>query len=96
MVIILFCTTLASLIYLNVLQSQNTGEKLKAFYILQKNMRDAESKADFLDADLKEEGFLVRKTCKVYKNDKNLVEVKLSAENEAGREVARINRIIVQ
>jgi Tfp pilus assembly protein PilV len=96
MVIILCCSTMATLIYMNILQSQNTSEKLRAFYILQKTAAASEQKADFLDAELSEGGFIIRKTCRPYNGRKNLIELKLNATNERGKVVSELNKVILQ
>src|ERR1700741_2419287 len=95
MVIILFCTTLATVIYLNILKSQNTGEKLRAFYVLKKAAETAENKTDFMDSELKENGFTIRKICKSYKNNPSLIEIRLTATNEEGKVLIYMNKIVL-
>ena len=96
LVITLFCTTLATLIYLNILNSQNTAEKLRAFYVLQKMATTIEIKSEFLDAETNEDTFVIKKTCKPYANNPSLIELKLTARNESGRLICSLNKIILQ
>jgi hypothetical protein len=82
--IILVCSTLAALIYSNVLSSQNTAQKYKACCIADELMESSVKKKDFLDVLLGQEGMKISKKCTPYKSDKNLIQVEVSvrAENQ--------------
>lgn len=95
MVIIIFCTTLAALIYLNVLSSQNTAQKLRAFYISKEVVLQSVSGKDFLDAAFKKDGLQVDKSCKPYKENSDLICIRVILKDEDGRKLWEQNEIVI-
>lgn len=84
MTIILFCSTLAALVYSNVLSSQNTAQKTRAYYVSRQVFDQALAKKNFLDLSEENEGLRVEKKCKPYKGDNGLIwiNVKVYSEKE--------------
>lgn len=84
MVIILFCSTLATVVYLNVLQSQNTAQKLKAYYLAEEILQETVKKKNYLDLNLQSGEFMLDKSCKPYKGAE-LLELTIVIRNADGR-----------
>lgn len=85
MTVILFCSTLAVMIYTNVLSSQNGAQKLRACYISKEVIGQSLAKKDFLDASLGLEGMKIEKTCKPYKGDNSLIALQVVIKTEEGK-----------
>ncbi len=84
MTIILFCSTLAVMIYTRVLSSQNGVQRLRAFYIACEVIDKSCSKKDFLDASLGIQGMKIEKACKPYKGDNDLIDMRVTVKAENG------------
>ena len=94
MVILLFCTSLATTIYINVLQSQSTGEKINTYLKLQELSSQIEKEKDFLDKEWEENGFNFKKTCKPFKGNDAIIVLKLEAKNPNKKTVTEYKKII--
>jgi Tfp pilus assembly protein PilV len=95
MVIILSCSSLATVIYLNILRSQNSAEKLKAYRILKQVQQETESKANFINEETTVDVFTVKKDCKPYHSDMHLVQLTVSVRNADGKELMKQSKLIV-
>jgi len=93
MSIILVCSTLATLIYLNILKSQNSSEKLRAFMQLKKAQQNTITEARYINEDWQEGEFLLKKECKPYSSGKNLIQLKIMVMNESKKGI--INQSIL-
>ena len=94
MVILLFCTSLGTSIYISVLQSQNTGERINTFLKLQDLSAKIEKEKDFLDKEWEESEFSFTKTCKPYKGNNSIIVLKLEAKNAGKKIVSEYKKII--
>lgn len=94
MIIILTCSTLATVIYLNVLQSQNSAEKLKAFRMIKEIQRETEEKNNYINEQLSADGFTIEKECKPYKSDTRLIVITFTARNQDGKELMKQSKLI--
>jgi Tfp pilus assembly protein PilV len=95
MVIILACSSLATVIYLNVLQSQNSAEKLKAFRILKQFQQETESKGNFINEETEADAFTVKKECRPYQGNMQLIQLTFSIRNAEGKELIRQSKLVV-
>ncbi|HWY38551.1 MAG TPA: hypothetical protein VNY73_08330 [Bacteroidia bacterium] len=95
MVVIIFCTTMATVIYLNVLASQNSAQKLRAFYLSKDAVQQSLVKKDFLDASTGVEGMKIEKTCKPYKGSTDLVCLKIVVTSEEGKKLWEQTEIVL-
>lgn len=94
MVIIIFCSTMATVIYLNTLSSQNTGQKLKAYYMATEVINQSIQKKDFIDGSITANGLTVSKSCKPYQSKSNLIQIKVEVKSEAGKVLWSQNQLI--
>ena len=84
MVVILFCSTLATVVYLNILQSQNTAQKLKAYYLAGEMLLETTTKRNYLDLKINVGDFAVDKVCKPYRGNE-LLEVTIVIKSTGGK-----------
>jgi hypothetical protein len=89
MSIILVCSSLATLIYLNILKSQNSSEKLRAFMQLKKAQEITIAESRYINEDWQESEFLLKKECKPYSSSKNLIHLKISVMNKDEKEIIK-------
>lgn len=94
MVVIIFCSTLATVIYLNVLSSQSTAQKLKAYYITQEVVQQTIERKDFLDAQFGYEGLLVARSCKPLKGN-NIIRLDITVTAEAGKKLWEQSQLVL-
>src|ERR1700752_1768666 len=87
MSIILVCSSLATLIYLNILKSQNSSEKLRAFLHLKKVQEETIKDARYINEDWQDGEFTIKKECKPYQSNKNLVQLRITVANENKKEL---------
>ena len=72
-------------IYLNVLSSQNKGQKLRSFFAAQEILRGASEGTQFLDEKFTYKGLDIVKTCMQYHQNEKLVQVQIMEKNEDGK-----------
>jgi hypothetical protein len=80
--IILVCSTLAAMIYSNVLSSQNTAQKFKASCIASALIESFVKKKDFLDASLGQDGMKINKKCGPYHGANDIIQIEVSVRAE--------------
>lgn len=83
MSIILVCSSLATLIYLNILRSQNSSEKLRAFLQLKKAQEETINEARFINEDWQDGEFVIKKECRPYPQSKNIIQLRITVSNES-------------
>lgn len=94
MSIILVCSSLGTLIYLNVLKSQNSSEKLRAHFQLKKTQKETIDQKRFLNEDWKEGEFEIKKECRPYNGNSKLIQLNINITNEDKKELANQSILI--
>ncbi|MDP2384959.1 MAG: hypothetical protein Q8M29_01190 [Bacteroidota bacterium] len=87
MTIILVCSSLATLIYLNILNSQNSSEKLRAFFQLKKIQEETIAENRYINEEIQDGVFTVKKECRPYQSSKNLIQLRIVVLNEKKKEL---------
>lgn len=93
MTIIMVCSSLASLIYLNILKSQNSSEKLRAFFELKKIQEETIKESRYINEEINEGEFTIKKECSPYQSNKNLIQLQIKVMNVEKKEL--INQSII-
>ena len=93
MSVILVCSSLATLIYLNILKSQNSSEKLRAFLCMKKAREETLANERFINEEWEEGEFSIRKECRPYQSSKKLVQLTIKVSNKEQKEL--INQSIL-
>jgi hypothetical protein len=94
MTVIVVCSTLATAIYMNILESQNTPQKLKAYYLAREIIRKSIGKSDFLDASYRVEGLRIEKFCKPYRNSTELIYITILVKREDDKKLWEQREVI--
>lgn len=94
MVVVLVCCGIAAMIYVNVMNSGNEREKLKAHLLLNETAIKTKSERLFLDEEIKGEFITIRKTVEPYKEQADLSLLVLTALDEAGNIIETRKEII--
>jgi hypothetical protein len=85
MAITVVCMGIATSIYFNVLTADNGYNKLKAHLLLDKLAQETKQKNLFINEDLVLSGVHVHKTIEAYTGGEQLFSFKLSATDDAGK-----------
>jgi type II secretory pathway pseudopilin PulG len=93
MSIILICSSMATLIYLNILKGENTAEKLRAYNELKKTQQTCIKEGKYINEEWQEGEFLIKKECRIYQSNKNIIQLKVVVMNEEKKEL--INQSIL-
>lgn len=94
MVIIVVCFSVATMIYVNVINSDKQRMGLKAMQLLDKEVQQLKNEKNFLDEEKKVNGWIVKKTLQKYAQTDNLYHLMLTVKDTAGRIVAKRNELI--
>lgn len=94
MIIIVVCLGAGTMIYSNVLSSDKQRLKLKAILMLNKEAEKIKKEKNFLDGELQEGDYLIKKTIKKMPETENLYSLILVASNKEGKIIGTHNELI--
>ena len=94
MSIILVCSSLATLIYLNILKSQNSSEKLRAFLELKRSREITIKESRYINEEWQEGEFIIKKECKPYQGNSKLIQLRIVVLNETKKELINQSSLI--
>jgi len=95
MVIIITCLGVSSMIYSNVLNSDNQRTQLKAMLILSEEAIATKTEKSLLDSEKQIGDWTIKKTVESYPQSENVFKLSLTAINKSGKIIAIRNELII-
>ncbi len=94
-VIIMVCFGLSTMIYINILRSDNRVERSKAFMETKRNAIQTNTDSRYFDEEILTDSLRIRKTIEAYQNDPVLKILTIEAFNEKGKKLSSYKQIIL-
>jgi uncharacterized protein YxeA len=94
-VIIMVCFGLSTMIYINIIRSDNRLERSKAFMETKRNAIQTNTDKRYFDEETMAGGLRMKKTVEVYRNDPVLRIMTIEAFNEKGKKLSSHKQIIL-
>ena len=96
LVIVMICFVIGSMIYVNVINSDNNRQEIKANLILNETALKTKEEKKFIDEKIEigNENLIIQKTVILYKNIENLNLLTLIASDKKGRVIAQRKELI--
>ncbi len=95
MIIIIVCFGAATMIYSNVLNSDNQRVQLKASLLLNEEAIGIKMEKNFIDSEKQVGDWTIKKTVELYSQTENVYKLSLSAVNKSGKIIAVRNELIL-
>ena len=94
-VIIMVCFGLSTMIYINIIRSDNRLERSKAFMETKRNAIQTNTDRRYFDEEIVTDSLRIKKTMEVYQNDPVLKILIIEAFNEKGKKLSSHKQIIL-
>ncbi len=95
MVIIMLCFSIGTMVYVNVITSENMVQKVHANIVLQNLALKIKNENEFLDSEMEMDDFFIKRKINNYQFSDNLIHLSLLAYQKNGKLVASHNEIIL-
>ena len=95
LILIMFCFVIGSMIYVNVVKSDNNRQELNANLLLHEITLKTIQEKKFIDEKIENENMTIQKTVTQYKNTNNLNLLTLTASDKKGRILAQHKELMV-
>ena len=94
MIVVLLCFGIASMIYVNVMNSDNRRAELHAHLLLNELAMKAKQHDIFLDEEMREGELFITKKVETYNDVPGLIRLTITARNERDKVIATHNELI--
>ena len=94
-VIIMVCFGLSTMIYINILRSDNRVERSKAFMETKRSVIQTNAEKRYFDEEIITDSLRIKKKIEVYQNDPVLKILTIEAFNEKGKKLSSHKQIIL-
>lgn len=94
-VIIMVCFGISTMIYINIIRSDNRAERSKAFMEAKRNAIQTNTEKRYFDEETMTDSLRIKKTIEVYQNDPLLKILTIEAFNEKGKKLSSHKQIIL-
>lgn len=95
MMIVMMCLGFFSMIYVNIMNSDNNRQKLKISLLLKTIANQTIKESKFIDEQIKQGDITIEKKIETYENTSNLKLIKLTANNENGNTINQYKQLVI-
>lgn len=95
MIIIMACYVMSTMIYLNIVKTDNTSHKVRAFLEVENLAENTINNSLFEDQDVYCEGLTIQKRILPYKNENSIKLLSITAIDEKGKVLYAFKQLII-
>ena len=94
MVIIVVCFSIAVMIYVSIMDSDQQRKKMKAILWMNEEVIKIKRSANYIDNEINAKGWTLKKTVEQFEGTENVFVISLAVKDKEGETIAKRNELI--